>query len=331
MMVSGGYSEQFKEAPAIRVSRDSEEPDLTPYIRRSLCVDFKSHFTGNQAEVDESNFVFKADPTLRDFLRSPVARHCRFRHHLLPLMTQYTLEEMIEFLNDPGEEILAATKELCQLMAKGGVLDQAPKESDDIDLSRAKETLTEFHCQLAIRGNIVKNYIIKSSKVIEGAMSDKSTKKPTKLENFRKLVDTYGYLFEPLADGSGYRKLSVNLKKFEAISKNDVAGLVGQLEDYPCVFGTKAAVTDAYDADCGDFFLGEKDGDGVSVRPAGSRDVPAGRHVEVINEEKLREYCNTKNDRRQPALSKFVRNLSRNGFTDEVGAGRPAPPRPLRG
>ncbi len=109
-----------------------------------MCVDLIRTFTGNDSRVDHSKHIYKEDPALRDFLKSPVAKHCRLRDHLLPLFEKFTVEEMIEFLNNPGPDITEATLALVKQMAAGGLVNE-PSAAEQEDMREAKQKLLEFH------------------------------------------------------------------------------------------------------------------------------------------------------------------------------------------
>ena len=115
------FWEVNEEAPSIRVADPESEKDLHPFIRRCLVLEMLSTFTGEPSRVDIPNRVFYEDPTLRTWLQSPAARNVYMLEHLLPFMQRYCIDDCLDKLANPGEEIMSVTKEFVKQMARGGL------------------------------------------------------------------------------------------------------------------------------------------------------------------------------------------------------------------
>jgi hypothetical protein len=160
-----------------------EQHGLTPFTRRISRVDLVSRFTGNESLANPAERMYKEDPTLREFLQSPVARHIRLHEHLLPLLQEYSVLDMQNFLSDPGDDIVAATLKLAQQMAAGGMkLENTAVE--DSDLKDIIKVLSDFHKTVPAKGSIAKKYLVRTNQDVPGhhRLTGRDGK-PSKIEN----------------------------------------------------------------------------------------------------------------------------------------------------
>ena len=79
----------------------------------------------------------RKDTTLRQFLEGPTARHIRVTEHLLPLLSKYTVQEMLEFVQNPGDAVEAASLTFVKQMRSGGV--KPDVETPAANAERAKD------------------------------------------------------------------------------------------------------------------------------------------------------------------------------------------------
>lgn len=319
----GKFWECNLELPAIPVPLGTEaEEKLMPYIRRTLAVMLYSSFTGDDSKVNPEERIFKADPNMRVFLQSPTALWCRMHDHLLPLLERYTISEMLDFLDNPGDDIMADTVKLVRLMAAGGI-EQPVVEASGSDeglAETAKKVVHEVHSGCLPRQRFLKSYQIRSKKVIPGStISNGRDGKTTRLDNFASYVDLYPYLFEPITGGDGYTRLDFDVERFNTLADRHGRVAIGEMSSYPIVFEVKKELGEAaFHAPGVDPLDDELPGEPARTLSAADTrgDTDAGKFIDIVNLGALEAYSAGRADRRQLQVQRYIQRLRQAGYSD---------------
>eukprot|EP00973_Karenia_brevis_P069065 9602185-Karenia_brevis.AAC.1 len=98
---------------------DPEDLDcLWPFVRRLILIELYSTFVSDPSKVDEENFVYIDDPTLKELYQSPLGRHLHMTGWLLPLMNNVPFDKAIDVLNNPTEQEIQQTIKYVKKMAR---------------------------------------------------------------------------------------------------------------------------------------------------------------------------------------------------------------------
>ncbi len=315
---AGKFWEINREAPAITVA-DASEGGLTPFTRRILVIKLHSHFTGDELKVDHARFVYKQDPTLRDFLRSPVARHCRLRDHLLLVMQRFTVEELLDFLAHPDDSIVAATLALVQKMASGGVRDAADGDVGVVDVADAKTVLLDIHENVRVRNWSMRTYLVLRCDKLKGSQKAESTPgKPNRIDTFKAMIEAFPFLFKFDEAGGVFRKLDFDVAGFRRLAAAHDGDVVGDVEHYPIVFDVRARIADSLctEDQVGIEDAGEELAEATPALTQMAADTDAASFTEIVNLTALRQYAARRVDRRQRQLNDYIRRVQREGTQD---------------
>jgi hypothetical protein len=307
------------ELPYIKVA-SVEDHGLTPFTRRILCVDLVSRFTGDESQANVAERVYKEDPTLREFLQSPVARHIRLHQHLLPLLQEYSVVDMQNFLSDPGDDLVAATLKLVQQMAAGG-MQVANGVGDESVLTDCIKVLSDFHKTVQVKGTVVKKYLVRTNAEIPGHQRLTARDgKPSKIDNFKKYVEKYPYLFKETDDGNGYYKLDCDLTLIDTLLEKYGKDVMGEICEHPIVFDVANFCFDMPDQDCDD----DNADNGAPMLTQMDADSAAGKCIEVVDLEALQTYIKTKDKRNTAvkAVANYIKKVGRDGSTDDRFPGK---------
>ena len=152
-------------------------------------------------------------------------------------LREVTLEEALDVLNNPTEEEFAQAKNFVRLMV-GGVPDESESQNK---ATEARDLVIKVHEATSHKEYFVKNYILKEMSCIPGSKQNEgSDKKPSKLDNFRKAILEYPFLFEFDYMRQGFTRLVLDVSKYTALVEkhgSDVLG--GTLDQLPNVFDTR--------------------------------------------------------------------------------------------
>lgn len=213
----------------MRVQDPSDENQWKPFERRIQVIKLQATFTPDMSKVDHANYIFEDDPALRSFYLSFDGKCC----YLSP-------EERVE------------VKELVrQMVCADEVGANMNKEVDD-----AKELVTKVHEFTAYREHFVSKYMLTQVTQIPGSKQDTGTElKPSRLDNFKKVVVAYPYSFHFDVAKQGFDRLILDVAKYtNLVTKYGNDAPCGHVDAFPPVFVTKQQLQHLCDVDVIDEF-----------------------------------------------------------------------------
>ena len=92
--------------------------DWHAWHRRFLDVRLDAVFTSKRDDIDPPNYVYAADATLVDELSRPEMGTVFLKHVILPFLREYTYDELVAMLENPGEIIENATEDFIRNLAR---------------------------------------------------------------------------------------------------------------------------------------------------------------------------------------------------------------------
>ena len=310
-----------RELPRIRVTAITKEY-LMAWTERITVLQTTSSFVSDPDNVDPLNHIYLANPKAKEFVSSGLAKYIRLNKQLMPMTELYSLEEMVEKLNNPSQRIRQGSYEFVEKMARGGLTEATSDGQEERDaLRKAKDMLsTVFKSDLVKKQkhHFVKKYVLRTHPSIPGLQKERgSEKKPSKIDNFNEAVGLYPYLFKEVRERDGYTKANINLELWETLIAKYDAGVIGALEDFPPVF------------ECRDFHGSVEEADEVpeatevtqSITINKDIDVSCDVLVEVVNLYALKEYATKAVDRRQDCLLLYIQRIESEGYSDETFPG----------
>jgi hypothetical protein len=263
-------------------------------IRRVRVVDYYAIFVGDPTKVDIANKVFLDDSELIELFSSGLGAYLHLHEYLLPFLAKYTLKEVRSILANPSGAQLKLVEEFVKEMfgvTEGNENDCFDKTGDDA-AHQAATVLAKVHEATVAKEGFVKRYFFQTLHAIPGSQKVEGTlEKPSKLDNFRKMVDMHKYLFKFDFTKDGYRRLRIDLARFNATASRCS---VPDYTCYPIVFDMMEELKDAADYDP-EFISDEVSTRGDSLTPRVGTQMD-GEHVDakavevVVNMQALRQF-----------------------------------------
>lgn len=271
------YWEMNLIVPAIH-GNPAEVDLLESWWRRFLVVDFASKYVADVPSVDIDNKVFLSDPSLREFFESGLAKFIFVHEFLFPFMKRYNQAHCYSYLDKPPPELLERAKQFTQKMANGGfnayITPVARDEAVEglyemaMQISADERLLRDLHAEMDERHVYLKTHVINKHKSIPGTCLASTKGKETKIDHVHRAIATNPWIFKWEPREKGFRKLGMNMEKFEDAIGPNSGGVFGTSEEWGNIwsFMNRGMTDGEVNDDLEDAFAVAGNQDAVTVR-----------------------------------------------------------------
>lgn len=268
--------EMNKQHFRIRIPVTGNARKLRSFMRRFRTIQMESSFTANADGEDIENRIFRDDPTLPEFLRSPDARYIYVHKVLIPFLQKWTDQDCVMYLKRSTPDVLEATHVMILRMANGGTED--PEDVDKRDTSGKRdervveaEKLVRMAHIHTLNAKFATKDSINRIKTIPGTYGTSKKGKVSKFENFEAARNLLPFLFGPRTHKSTYPRLQINLLKLETcMDELGWESFGGSIEDWGSVWSMKAQLEQMMSSSLNDVWYDEAADQNHVQTPAGS-------------------------------------------------------------
>eukprot|EP00973_Karenia_brevis_P043884 6077265-Karenia_brevis.AAC.1 len=236
-------------------------------------------------------------------------------------------------LANPSVEQVALVEEFVRDMVGGDEDAQKDKESSSFDdedpgaIDTAKQVLLRLHQVTESKDGFVKTYFMKDLKVkgLHGTGKDVGVEgKPSRLDNLKKMIQCFPYLFKQDFMNGGYKRLKLDVSAFSALALT--SGLP-DLSEYPSVFEQQECLKSEAEFDS-NFAVEQLSTRMQALRPeVGTQmaedDIEVQLTEVVVNLENLKKYHRTMpnvsaaDKAEKTVLGKYLKRLASAGQSDD--------------